>query len=342
MPRAVDRILSCPSCQEALSAKLTCKACGFRVELIDDILDLRTDKSFDTLLDTASYDATHGVRATPETRTSGAYFEILEQQGLRPSGRLLEIAAGSGFLTASLLVSERFDEIHCGDISAAFMRQLARRTEAISSSTGVTKYLFDANHLPFGDESFDYVFGNSVLHHFAHFENTIRDAFRVLKPGGAAVFAEPILDTHALVSLAAGLIARSVVASGTEKTAGMTPRHLRALQIIQNRVTLKMGQLKGDRDSLQEVEDKFVFPAEFLRRLGNEIGFSRVVLAPAPEGFDLGQEIRNAIDRVFNLINLSTEPLDAHAHVFEAFSVDYGRSMADYTLPVFTRIAFIR
>jgi ubiquinone/menaquinone biosynthesis C-methylase UbiE len=46
--------------------------------------------------------------------------------------------------------------------------------------------LTDAEKLPFADESFDVVYSNGVLHHTPGTEQAIREAHRILRPGGVA------------------------------------------------------------------------------------------------------------------------------------------------------------
>jgi SAM-dependent methyltransferase len=332
-------VICCPACGFHPVQDTECRGCGFRTEQIDDILDLRTDKSYDTLLDTESYDAYHGIEGEADEGVFATYRSLMEQIGIRPQGDVLEIACGSGKLTASMLATGCFASIHCGDISPEFMRIMARRIGGIKTPTCVEKYLFDANRLPFVDQSFDFVFGNSVLHHLAEFEKTIEDAFRVLKPGGAAMFGEPLFDSHAMVSLAAGLIARSPNALEIE---GMTSQHLMALKTIQNRLGRKLDALYGDRTALRDVEDKFIFPAKLLRDLGDTIGYSRVVISGAGPKFKLGSAAKTRIYRIVERVGLSTRPLDAFSHVFDALNTDYGVPMQDFIHPVFAHIAFIR
>jgi ubiquinone/menaquinone biosynthesis C-methylase UbiE len=46
--------------------------------------------------------------------------------------------------------------------------------------------------IPFADESFDIVFCYAAAHHFREYEKSLRDIFRVTKPGGCCMFfAEP-------------------------------------------------------------------------------------------------------------------------------------------------------
>jgi ubiquinone/menaquinone biosynthesis C-methylase UbiE len=48
-----------------------------------------------------------------------------------------------------------------------------------------------AEKLPFEQDHFDYVFGNGVLHH-VDYEKALEEVHRVLKPGGKAIFIEPL------------------------------------------------------------------------------------------------------------------------------------------------------
>jgi SAM-dependent methyltransferase len=49
----------------------------------------------------------------------------------------------------------------------------------------------DAHHTPFPDDTFDYVVGNGALHHL-DLDKAYAEIHRVLKPGGKALFMEPM------------------------------------------------------------------------------------------------------------------------------------------------------
>lgn len=53
--------------------------------------------------------------------------------------------------------------------------------------------VMDAHSLDFPDQSFDVVVGSSILHHL-EYERAIMEIVRVLRPGGVAIFDEPLRD----------------------------------------------------------------------------------------------------------------------------------------------------
>ena len=52
-------------------------------------------------------------------------------------------------------------------------------------------HLMDAHSLEFEDESFDFVYGCAILHHL-DYNRALDEIYRVLKPGGRILFAEPL------------------------------------------------------------------------------------------------------------------------------------------------------
>lgn len=64
-------------------------------------------------------------------------------------------------------------------------------------------FVGDAHSVPFGDSSFDYVFGNGSLHHL-ELGRAYAEVARVLKPGGIAFFHEPMFY-HPLLRIVRGL-----------------------------------------------------------------------------------------------------------------------------------------
>lgn len=78
------------------------------------------------------------------------------------------------------------------DISPKLIEQ-ARASASNVGLNGLSPQFIvgDAHHAPFDDNSFDYVFGNGVLHHL-DLDKAYAEIARVLKPGGKAFFMEPM------------------------------------------------------------------------------------------------------------------------------------------------------
>lgn len=133
-------------------------------------------------------------------RTMGTLVGVPELLGDLSGKRLLEFGCGSG--TAAVALARSGARVSAFDLSAASVAVARRRAEA----NGVTVNVVEAaaERLPYPDESFDVVFGKAVLHHLD--VSTARaELLRVLKPGGQAVFSEP-LGTNRLLELARGRV----------------------------------------------------------------------------------------------------------------------------------------
>ena len=103
----------------------------------------------------------------------------------RRADRILELGCGSGEFTRRVVGSA--PRLIALDLSAELLER-ARR-----AASGAAAFVrADAQHLPFAPQTFDGVYGCSVLHHL-DVETTLREIRRVLRVGGRLVFSEPNL-----------------------------------------------------------------------------------------------------------------------------------------------------
>src|SRR5262249_42483328 len=86
----------------------------------------------------------------------------------------------------------------------------------------------DGAALPFADASFDRVWGNAVLHHLDT-EVAGRELFRVLRPGGVAVFCEP-WGENPLLSWAR----RRLPYRGKQRTRDEEPLRRRQVRVLEH------------------------------------------------------------------------------------------------------------
>jgi SAM-dependent methyltransferase len=104
-----------------------------------------------------------------------------------PFARSLEIGAGTGYFSLNLLQDGVVGRATCTDISPGMIATLEGNAAALGLP--VETAVCDATALPFPDDAFDLVVGHAVLHHLPDLAAAFREFRRVLRPGGALLFA---------------------------------------------------------------------------------------------------------------------------------------------------------
>ena len=100
------------------------------------------------------------------------------------TGRLLEVAAGTGIVTAALALALPRAQLIATDLNQPMLDHAATKPEL----RGVAFRQADALALPFDDHSFDAVVCQFGVMFFPDRVAAFREAYRVLKPGGRFVF----------------------------------------------------------------------------------------------------------------------------------------------------------
>ena len=89
---------------------------------------------------------------------------------------------------AAVVLARKGAQVTAFDLSPGYLVEARQRARANGVSVAFVQA--DGHHLPFGDHSFDRIWGNAILHHLEP-RTAARELQRLLKPGGTAVFCEP-------------------------------------------------------------------------------------------------------------------------------------------------------
>ena len=110
----------------------------------------------------------------PENRTKiRAKLVALRKPAYR---KMLDLGCGTGFIID--LAKDLYEEIHGVDVTQAMLDRVDR------SGGNITLHRCTAESLPFEPDSFDFVSAYAFLHHLEDYRPVLREAARVLQPGG--------------------------------------------------------------------------------------------------------------------------------------------------------------
>jgi SAM-dependent methyltransferase len=112
--------------------------------------------------------------------------------------RVVDFGCGSG--QNAIHIARRGAVLAGIDISESLIR-LARQRLAANDIENTARFVAASAHdLPFESNSIDVVFGIAILHHL-DLQLVAREVHRVLKPGGRAIFQEPVRNSRVLRAL---------------------------------------------------------------------------------------------------------------------------------------------
>ena len=125
----------------------------------------------------------------------------IECSGIRPGQKVLDLAGGTGDLTArfSRIVGEH-GEVILADINDSMLK-VGRNKLRNKGLVGNIRYVqANAEALPFPDNYFDLITIGFGLRNVTHKEQALASMFRVLKPGGRLLVLEFSKPTNAVMS----------------------------------------------------------------------------------------------------------------------------------------------
>lgn len=111
--------------------------------------------------------------------------------------RVLDIGCGVGEI--SVFFAGQGATVTGVDISSEMIKTTKTLAKLHKVAQRVNSEIADIQSLPFKSNSFDIVYGKAVLHH-VNLNEAVKEVYRVLKPGGIAIFSDP-LDYNLFIKL---------------------------------------------------------------------------------------------------------------------------------------------
>ncbi len=135
------------------------------------------------------------------TAVNAAFVQRLVD--LRASGLMLDLGTGPGHQPPLICEAIPACRVVGVDLSIEMLRLAEGHRQRCRHAAAITYVQTDAKRLPFADATFDTVLSNTILHHIPEPEAVLREARRVLRPGGVLLIRDLYRppDTHTLEAL---------------------------------------------------------------------------------------------------------------------------------------------
>jgi len=141
---------------------------------------------------------------------------LIKECGVEFRGRVLEIGAGGGWLSAELSKLPKVVEVITTDLSPKLLKEQTPKVfQAFNANTAkITRMPADYHQLDFPANHFDLVVSSAVLHQASNIVQVLREAKRVLNPGGQFVAIRepvwPLVKIKSRAKMMAKLVATGV------------------------------------------------------------------------------------------------------------------------------------
>lgn len=174
-----------------------------------------------------------GYDAMDHSQPNRAFVDRLRALGA--AGHMLDLGTGPGHIPLMVASEMAGSRIIAVDLSHHMLQIAYGKLAGTSLGERVAFQLADVKDLPFEDRSFDTVFSNTILHHIPEPMAMLREAWRVLKPGGVLLIRdlyrpadEKMLD-HLVATHAGGCDEQQRKMFRDSLHAALTPDELRAI-----------------------------------------------------------------------------------------------------------------
>lgn len=179
----------------------------------------------------------------------------------QPQWRVLDVATGAGH--TALAFAPHVATVVASDITEEMLAQAAALAAERGLANVETARAF-AGELPFADQSFDLVTCRLAAHHFPDPADFVREAARVLKPGGAIVLIDNISPDAATMPQASAVEQGRAAALYNIYESLRDPSHARCLTLSE---WLALLGAAGFADARTEILDQDIAFDPWIKRM---------------------------------------------------------------------------
>jgi ubiquinone/menaquinone biosynthesis C-methylase UbiE len=164
------------------------------------------------------------------------------------------------------------------DLSAPLLKSLKDFYDQQYAGKGdCTIVQLNAEDLVFEQDQFDLVVGGAILHHLFDPTLTLTQCYKVLKPGGCAIFFEPFEIGYQLLAIAIKhVLQRNPDRPSDARLSEDVERFFTALV---KDIDVRKGSDKS-AEIFQRIDDKWLFTQQFFESAARAIGFAGTEIYP--------------------------------------------------------------
>lgn len=196
----------CPGCKKVLENKaktLACRICGTKYPLIQNIPNfllpddkrILTQNKWNNFYQNYSLNINNNLINKEIQDALKTISQINRYHHPKKNEHFLELGCGLAYYCYEY--AKKGLDVYGIDFS---LNALKKSKWVGKKRNGLKPHLFcaDIENMPFGDNSFDLVYGGGVIEHLYNPEIVLREIFRVLKPGGLVFNTVPLLNLGSL------------------------------------------------------------------------------------------------------------------------------------------------
>jgi len=259
---------------------------------------------------------------------------------------VLELGCGYGYSTYAVAELLPNASIVASELSAAMLARHKQYGEEnyLENEERIVRCQINADQKIFKDNSFDMVFGTAILRHVFDPLKIIKEAGRILRPGGIAVFCEPFEAGYGLLQLVYEMLLLN-----HEETPFLTNEQFSYLKSSLEAWACIRVNSPHEKEDIHVKDGKWLFPFEYFDEAATIAGFDLIRKIPITNGnhvFDLyrahtsgngielpaiTETILGCIERSFSANQLQNMPGDGVLILQKRSEDNYSTTERDYS-----------